>query len=567
LGIIAGGGILLCALATFVALPALIALGDDGVAAESLPRPFRNSWLRIGTSKFPVTAAIVSGAVIVGVTACAFRLEDKKPVPVVEFDHNLLNLQAEGLESVEVLRRLFEDANESLLYAVSVADSPEEALALKAKFEALPTVAEVKELASRLPQASPEETRRLVQQVRSRLAGLPAAAPAYEPPSPASVGRSIERLYQVVRRIDDVSARRLTEKLNGFLDALEKLPFAEQRALLARYQQAMAQSLLMQFQVMAMASDPEPLTAADLPPELTSRFIRLDGPRQKWLLQVYPKEQVWDFEPLSRFVADLRSVDPDVTGTPLQNYEASRQIKKSYETAALYALVVICLVLMLDFLERENKLLVLVPPLVVIAFTAMTLSTRGVPVRPMYLVLGYLGMTVAMAAVLDFRNLRDAALTLVPPFAAGAMTVGVLALLGQSFNAANLIVLPLILGIGVDNGVYVVHNYRSQRGKQFTLDASTANAMLITSLTNIIGFGSLMIAAHRGLFGVGLVLSVGVACTLFVSLTTLPAILSWLTKEPRAKAAKKGRDLEEEELEAATRPDNRHKHQQQRRAA
>ena len=150
----------------------------------------------------------------------------------------------------------------------------------------------------------------------------------------------------------------------------------------------------------------------------------------------------------------------------------------------------------------------------------------------------------------------------------GAM---VLALLKVDLNAANLIVLPLVLGIGVDNGVYVVHNYRSQKGRRFTLDASTINAMVMTSLTNVVGFGSLMVAAHRGLFSVGLVLTVGVSCVLFVSLTTLPAILSWLTLEKRAakKAAKAGAS-EEEELEAATRPDSREKNrrnEQQRRAA
>jgi hopanoid biosynthesis associated RND transporter like protein HpnN len=542
LGIIAGGGILLCALATFIALPALIALGDEGVPVENLPRPFRASWLRIGTAKFPMLAIMMSGLVIVGVAACAFRIENDKPVPVVKFDHNLLNLQAEGLESVQVLRRLFEDADQSLLFAVSMADSPEEALALKAKFSALPTVARVEELASRLPRATSDQTRSLVQQIRSRLRGLPNAAPRFDAPNPRSVGQSLERLFQATRLIDSQDARRVAAKLDGFLDRLSKLPLDQQSKLLGRFQQHTAESLLMQFQVMAMASDPEPLTAGDLPPELTGRFV---SPQNKWLLQIYPKQQVWEFEPLSRFVSELRTVDPDVTGTPLQNFEASRQVKKSYETAALYALVVI-------------------------AFTAMTLSTRGVPIHAMYLVLGYLGMVVAMAAVLDFRNLRDATLTLLPPIAAGGMTIGILALLKQDFNAANLIVLPLILGIGVDNGVYVVHNCRSQKGKQFTLDASTAYAMMMTSITNMVGFGSLMLAAHRGLFSVGLVLTVGVACTLFVSLTTLPAILSWLSKEPRSRASKKHRS-EDEELEAATRPDNRQRHQQnqnqQRRAA
>ena len=566
LGIIAGGGIILCALATFLALPALIALGDENIPIDHLPRPFRVSWLRVGTAKFPTIVAVLSIAAIIGLAACAFRIENDRPVPLVEFDHNLLHLQAAGADSVEALEQLFEQADQSVLFAVSMADSREEALALKRQFEALPSVGRVDELASRLPQAAPQATRQLIEQVRARLGGLPARAPTFEGPSPQSVGQSLVALYQTARQINDIDARRAADKLDVLLDEFGSLSFEKQSAMLAAYQQKMADSLLEQFQIMAMASNPETLTISDLPPELTSRFISSEG---KWLLKVFPKQQVWDYGPLSQFVTELRTVDPNVTGTPLQNFEASRQIKSSYERAALYALVVISLVLLLDFLASENKLLVLLPPLVVIAFTAMTLTTRGVPVNTMYLVLGYLGMVVAMAAVLDFKNLRDALLTFVPPLGAGLMSLGVFALLGQDFNAANLIVLPLILGIGVDNGVYVVHNCRANRGRGdgFTLDASTASAMVITSVTNMVGFGSLMLAAHRGLFSVGLVLTVGVACTLFVSMTTLPAILSILSRDPKPRGAKKSKK-QNEDLEGATRPGNQNQNRnQQRRAA
>lgn len=566
LGIIAGGGILLCAAATFIALPALIALGDENISAEQLPRPFRISWLRVGTAKFPTIVAVLSVFAIIGVAACAFQIEDNRPVPKVNFDHNLLNLQGANVESIRALERLYQNADQSVLFAVAIADSPEEAITLKRRFEALPSVDRVDELASRLPQAAPQATQELIRQVRSRLANLPRQAPQFEGPNPQSVGQSWLALYRTLRQVNDFNARRVADKLDKLLDQFSALPLDDQVQLLATYQQNMADSLLEQFQVMSLASDSTPLTFSDLPSELTSRFV---SPQGKWLVQIYPKHQIWDHEPLKQFVTELRSVDPNVTGTPLQNFEASRQIKGSYEKAALYALVVISLVLLLDFLERENKLLVLLPPLLVIAFTAMTLTTRGVPVQPMYLVLGYMGMAFAMAAVLDFRNLRDAMLAFVPPLGAGLMSLGVLALLGQHFNAANLIVLPLILGIGVDNGVYVVHNCRAQRGQGngFTLDASTASAMVVTSLTNMVGFGSLMLASHRGLFSVGLVLTIGVACTLFVSLTTLPAILSILTREPAPRAKKSKETTDADAQRQQNKNSNQQQQQQQRRAA
>jgi uncharacterized membrane protein YdfJ with MMPL/SSD domain len=93
-----------------------------------------------------------------------------------------------------------------------------------------------------------------------------------------------------------------------------------------------------------------------------------------------------------------------------------------------------------------------------------------------------------------------------------------------------MIVLPLILGIGIDDGVHVVHDFRRQRGA-YRMSPSTASAVLITSLTTMVGFGSLMIASHRGLQSLGRVLTIGVSCCLFTSLVMLPALLAWLSRD------------------------------------
>ena len=106
---------------------------------------------------------------------------------------------------------------------------------------------------------------------------------------------------------------------------------------------------------------------------------------------------------------------------------------------------------------------------------------------------------------------------------------GVLAALDISFNPANLILLPLILGIGVDDGVHVLHDFHSQPDA-YRLSPSTMNAIVLTSFTSMIGFGSMMIAAHRGLYSVGLVLVIGVGSCLFVALVPLPAILTILRR-------------------------------------
>ena len=542
LGIIAGGGILLCALATFVVLPALVSLADQSVEPRRLPTPFQGNVLRTLTSRFPLVVLLASLGVIVGVGVNAVGIGEEGIEPRVHYDYNLLNLQADGLESVDVQKRVFKQARDSLLYAVSLADTPEEARRLRAKFEALPSVHHVEGLASRLPASPPEETRLLVQAFRAQLARLPGRPPQLGSANPAVIGRTLEKFYLRIRNKVDADAVEAARAIDEFLDRFERLSLRDQMAFLGEYQARMAGALLGQLRALAAASNSEPVTLADLPAELTSRFVSRKGDKAKWLLQIYPKEPIWDIEPLSRFAADVRSVDPDATGTPLQNFEASRQIVKSYERAALYALAVIFFVLLVDFLNREQKLLTLLPPLIIVGFIAMTLHTRRADISPVFLITTYVAMVVAIAATVDFRNLRDTLLTLLPPLLGGGlMMFGILALLGVDLNPANLIALPLVLGIGVDDGVHVIHDFRLQKGRYRT-SSSTMNAIVLTSLTSMIGFGSMMVAAHRGLYSVGLVLVIGVGSCLFVSLVTLPAVLTMISGRQPEKAETAARD-------------------------
>lgn len=220
-------------------------------------------------------------------------------------------------------------------------------------------------------------------------------------------------------------------------------------------------------------SNPEPPRLTDLPESLVTRFVGADG---RHLLKIYAKGDIWDMQAMGQFVADVREVDPSATGNPLQTYEASRQMKSSYEQAAWYALAAILIVL-----------------------------------------------------YLDLRSLRQTLLAMLPLGLGMLQLFGILGLLDIPLNPANMIVLPLILGIGIDDGVHVIHDFRRQRGR-YHMSPSTASAVLISSLTTMVGFGSLMIVSHRGLQSLGRVLTIGVGCCLFASLVMLPAVLAWATR-------------------------------------
>lgn len=277
LGVIAGGGILICTVAAFVVLPAVLVVADRNRGTLAIPKPLQSRWLRMLTSKYPAVVTVASTLVIGGICTYAFR---------VDYDYNLLHLQAEGLDSVEVQKRIFEQSDNSLLFAVCLADSPQQVLELKQKFEALPSVHHVEELAAVLPRRSPEDTQLLIQAVHAQLESLPARTQPADELDPSSVGKELERVEKLLSKMTSPIGIAARQQIGRFLDRLSEKEQDDQTQLLRDYQSRFAADLLTRLQGLAVISNPEPVSPADLTPALVGRFI---SPHGKWLLQVYPK--------------------------------------------------------------------------------------------------------------------------------------------------------------------------------------------------------------------------------------------------------------------------------------
>jgi hopanoid biosynthesis associated RND transporter like protein HpnN len=539
LGLIAGSGILLCTLATFTCLPAMVAVADRNSREQALPVPFQGKLLRRITSGFPRTVLVLS-VVLLGVVAWkSFDWSGpielgKWPKPLLQYDHNLLHLQADGLESVDAQKKIFEASRNSLLFAVSVADSPEQARTRKAEFEALPSVHHVEDLASRLPTVLPAENRLLVQGFHSLLSGLPEAPPNPPLTGPADIGLRLEELYRFAQSRPEAQAKGIVNRLDRFLDKFADLDVRQQVSLMMEFEYRLRYSLLAQFQAIHAASDPTPISAEDLPAALRSRYISPDG---KWLLQVFPKSSIWDMEPLEQFVKDLRSVDADVTGVPLQNFEAARQIKQSYEICSIYSLIVILAVLLIDFLRKEVLVQSFLPSVATIAMMVAFCVSQKTPLPILPLAIIGVAMAFAVGFYFDRAGVLDTISAIIPPTIGMLLMFGILTICNIPLNPANLIILPLIIGIGVDNGVHVLHDFHSKPNEVYSASPSLVNAITLTQSTSIVGFGSMMISAHRGLRSLGIVLTIGVATCVLMSLVTLPAFLAWISHQRGAKEA------------------------------
>lgn len=478
LGIIAGGGLILCAVAQLVVLPACVYLMDRG-GARRAPNPVPVHRLLTPLMRAPRLVMLLGVALTL---TCAAGL------PRLWYDHNLLNMQPTGLESVELERKLLAESDQSVWYALSIAETREELLATKARFLALRTVERTEEIVSLLP-FDQAEKQPVIARIHQMLRELP------ERPPLIAVD-TLEELGLVLAQAQDVAARApggwlAARNLGLVRNALRSMQPAECYAELSQFQQYLAGDLLSRLHALQGISDPAPPQLADLPAGLVERFVGHNG---KHLLKIYGRGDIWDIEALKTFVSDVRSVDPRATGNPLQAYEASIEMKESYQLAALYALMVILVVLWIDFRNSGHVLLAVFP--------------------------------LALSIV---------------------QTFGLMGLLDIPLNPANLIALPLIVGIGVDYGVHIVHNFLEQRGP-YRMTPATAIAVTVDSVTTIIGFGSLMIASHQGLQSLGRVLTLGIGCCTITSLVILPAVLTWMTRN-RPEDGDEERQSEPDEAE------------------
>jgi predicted RND superfamily exporter protein len=143
---------------------------------------------------------------------------------------------------------------------------------------------------------------------------------------------------------------------------------------------------------------------------------------------------------------------------------------------------------------------------------------------------------IVLVLWLDFRRPRDTIIALTPLLMGVLLSLGVLGLLGFPLNPANMIAFPLILGVGVDNGVHILHDYLIRRREGLPgVSRAIGRGVLVKALTTMIGFGTLMISTERGLVGLGFILALGVGCSMLSALVLLPAALHLLSRREEAK--------------------------------
>jgi hopanoid biosynthesis associated RND transporter like protein HpnN len=463
LGLIAGTSMIIALFLNLTMLPATLKL----LRPAGEPEPIGFAWAA-GIDEF-LTARRRAVLVITAVVAVGAMIA----LPHWRFDFDPLNLKDPHTESVSTLFDLMSDPS-TTPYTIDILEkSVADAQSLAEIIEKLPEVAQVVSVASFVPEDQDEKI--AILNDAQALLGPTLSPPATrEPPDDAAtlaaLGKAAKDLAALAGAEHESPAARLARGLAAAVRG--------GNSILPVLNETIISGLPRRLQELRLSLTPQRATLETLPEDLKRAWVTPDGRAR---LEVFPKGDARDPEVLRRFVAAVRAVAPDATGTPVTIQESGDTVVGAFSRAGILAVSAITLLL-----------------LVVL------------------------------------RRVRDVLLVLGPLMLAGLLTGATAVLIGLPLNYANIITLPLLLGIGVAFDIYFVMRWRA--GMSGPLQSSTARAVLFSALTTMTAFGSLALSSHPGTSEMGRLLTLALAYVLFCTLFVLPALLGRVRPQPAAAA-------------------------------
>jgi len=410
--------------------------------------------------------------------AVVFCLMGLALLPFARFDADPLKMKDPEAESVQAIFDLAADSTFGPYDLVLLAKDLKEADEVAARLEKLPSVDSVLTLSKFVPKDQ-EPKLAVIQDMGLFLTSL--LVDTTRKPAPSATERR-EALGALRQRLDALAARDLppplTQAIRRLTAALAKQDMSD--AGLAEMETRLVGSLPARLQTLREAMGAHQVAIGDLPEDIRERQVAKDGRAR---VQVFPKEKLLDIDDLRRFTDLILANDPRATGTAITVVMAGRAVIHAFHVAA-----------------------------------ALALS----------------GIVVVLIVLLG--NWRDTLLVLLPLVLAGILTAASAVMLGMDFNFANIIVLPLLVGLGVASGIHLVLRDREIATGGSVLETSTPRAVIVSALTTISSFGTLMLSDHRGVFSMGLLLTIGITLNLAVTLVVLPALLA-LRRQLRARQA------------------------------
>lgn len=484
LGIVAGLGILCEMSAMLLTIPPLLALRQSCLLKKGKEDRIHRKKIYISSTFTAGLGRFVSNntsRVIIALMLAGVLLATR--APQVQIEDNLMNMEAKGLESIKLQDVLVDEFGMAPDGMYVILDDPEKVSDLVDALDDLDSVKSVEGISLYLPNRR-EYTQRLplVDEFRNTLKNLPPSGEV----DPDSLIEELYRLEMNLIELGDLAylgqLNRLNNELNGLtgldedgvkssesvfdrlITSLESYPEDK----LLSFQLLMRPLLLERLKDMA---NPESIEISMLPPLVHESYLSRDG--QSHLIFINPRQNPWEGEFRSILTSQVASVTERGTGMIL----VADQMNEMARTDGLFATIISFIVVFLLLLW-------------------------------------------------DFRNLKLVLITFIPLFLSFTSLFGIMALFDIKFDFVNIIAIPLLIGIGIDDAVHINHRYLKEgRGKMDKVIAATGTAVLLTTLTTIIGFGSFIPSIMRAMRSTGIVLVIAMSLAFIYSVILHPALL------------------------------------------
>ncbi len=384
--------------------------------------------------------------------------------PKLTFDADPLHTKNQHTESVQTLYDLIDSPLTNPFTVDMLRPSVEDAVATAKQLSALPLVASTLDVESFVPTDQPAKLALIAD--AEQLLGPTLLAPAETAPVTADQIRAAaaKALTKIEPALSKVAA---DHPLAAIAGDLRQVATASDTTLMA-LDQTLTRFLPQQLAQLRSLLDAQPVTLKDVPTEITRDWVLPDGRAR---VQVLPKEEGRDSAGLRKFADQILPIAPDAVGAAVIVVQTADTIIGAFKTAALTALG-----------------------------------------------------TIAVILLLALRRIVDVVLVMAPLLISALLTVLVAVAVPIPLNFANIIALPLLLGVGVSFNIYFAMNWRA--GQNAMLSSPTARAILFSALTTATAFGSLAASAHPGTASMGTLLLVSLGCTLVASLVFEPSLLA-----------------------------------------
>jgi hopanoid biosynthesis associated RND transporter like protein HpnN len=386
-------------------------------------------------------------------------------LPRIGFDADPLHTKNPNTEAMQTLYDLGDSPLTNPFTIDILAADPTAAAGLAERLKKLPLASGVLSINTFVPQD--QEAKLALIADAATLMG-PSLTP-YDTPAPPTVGEIRKAAQSAHDKIAPALAKLPNDHVLDAIDEdLAKLAAAPDAVVIAA-DRALTRFLPTELDQLRKSLQAQAVALQTIPPALARDWVLPDGRAR---VQVLPKPEAGNTtKGLAAFVAEVTAVAPDAGGSAVTIEATSATIVGAFRSAAIYAVISIAIIL----------------------FIAL-------------------------------RRLLDMSLVLAPLLLSSLMTVVVIVLTGLLLNYANIIALPLLLGVGVSFNIYFVMNWRA--GQTSVLGSATARAILFSALTTGTAFGSLALSAHPGTASMGVLLMISLGCTLVASLVFIPALLA-----------------------------------------